>query len=178
MDHSWVLNYFNEFFGTMILILFGNGLVANSFLKVTTGNPGDTKANGGWVLISFSFGFGVMIPAMLFGSIAINPAVTLATAVAGTFPWVQVAPYLFCQVLGAICGQLLVVAIYWPYFRQTTNPELVFACFFTFDHAHNIWNGFVTEVVGTAVMMFVAIGLMPGFRCRPNFRWDHWHLLL
>ena len=74
MAHSWVLNYFNEFFGTMILILFGNGSVANSFLKVTTGNPGDTKANGGWVLISFSFGFGVMIPAMLFGSIAINPA--------------------------------------------------------------------------------------------------------
>ena len=47
MDHSWVLNYFNEFFGTMILILFGNGSVANSFLKGTTGNPGDTKANGG-----------------------------------------------------------------------------------------------------------------------------------
>lgn len=73
------------------------------------------------------------------------------------------------QTVGAICGQLLVVAIYWPYFRQTTNPELVFACFFTFDHAHNIWNGFVTEVVGTAVMMFVAIGLMPGFRLSAQF---------
>lgn len=47
MEHSWMLKYFAEFFGTLILVLFGNGSVANSFLKGTTGNAPDGKANGG-----------------------------------------------------------------------------------------------------------------------------------
>ena len=72
MEHSWMLKYFAEFFGTLILVLFGNGSVANSFLKGTTGNAPDGKANGGWILVAFSFGFGVMLPAMLFGSISGN----------------------------------------------------------------------------------------------------------
>ena len=110
MEHSWMLKYFAEFFGTLIMVMFGNGAVANSFLKGTTGNAHDGKANGGWILIAFSFGFGVMLPAMLFGSISgnhLNPAVTLAQATAGVFPWAQVTPYIISQVLGAICGQLL-----------------------------------------------------------------------
>lgn len=89
MEHTWVLKYFAEFFGTLIMVMFGNGAVANSFLKGTTGNAHDGKANGGWILIAFSFGFGVMLPAMLFGSISgnhLNPAVTLAQATAGVFP--------------------------------------------------------------------------------------------
>ena len=111
MEHSWMLKYFAEFFGTLILVLFGNGSVANSFLKGTTGNAPDGKANGGWILVAFSFGFGVMLPAMLFGSISgnhINPAVTVAQAAAGNFPWSQVAPYIICQLL----KNLLILTLY------------------------------------------------------------------
>ena len=62
-----MLKYFAEFFGTLIMVMFGNGAVANSFLKGTTGNAQDGKATGVWILIAISFGVGVMHPAMLFG---------------------------------------------------------------------------------------------------------------
>ena len=165
MEHSWMLKYFAEFFGTLIMVMFGNGAVANSFLKGTTGNAHDGKANGGWILIAFSFGFGVMLPAMLFGSISgnhLNPAVTLAQATAGVFPWVQVTPYIISQVLGAICGQLLIITIYWPYIKKSTDSNIVFACFATSDCVNSKWNGFISELVGTGVLMFVAIGLYKG----------------
>lgn len=83
MEHTWMMKYFAEFFGTIILVVFGNGAVANSVLTKTGGNSHDGQANGGWLLIAFSFGFGVMLPAMMFGSISgnhLNPAVTLAQA--------------------------------------------------------------------------------------------------
>ncbi|MGQ5708937.1 MIP/aquaporin family protein [Lactobacillus sp. PSON] len=165
MEHTWMAKYFAEFFGTMILVSFGNGSVANSFLKGTTANPEDGKANGGWLLIAFGFGFGAMIPAMLFGSISgnhQNPAVTLAQAFAGTFPWSHVLPYILCQVAGAICGQLLVLAIYWPHIKESTNSDIVFSFFATSDCTGSKWNGFVSELIGTAILMFAAIGLYRG----------------
>ena len=61
---------------------------------------------------------------MMFGPISgnhINPAITIAKAAAGVFPWSHVTQYITAQMLGAIVGQLLVVAIYWPYFKETTN---------------------------------------------------------
>ena len=94
--------------------------------------------------------------------IHINPAVTVAQAAAGNFPWSQVAPYIICQLLGAICGQLLVLAMYWPHFKESTDPDIVFSCFATSDCTNSKWNGFISEVVGTAVLMFVAIGLYKG----------------
>lgn len=165
MEHTWMLKYVAEFFGTLILVVFGNGSVANSVLKGTTANPEDGKANGGWLLIAFGFGFGVMMPAMLFGSISgnhINPAVTIAQATAGAFPWNHVLPYILCQMAGAICGQLLVMAVYWPHFKESTDADAVFASFATSDCTDSKWNGFISELVGTAILMFVAIGLYRG----------------
>ena len=86
------MKYFAEFFGTIILVVLGNGSVANSVLRDTGGNSRDGQANGGWLLIAFGFGFGVMLPAMLFGSISgnhLNPAVTLAQACSGVFPFID-----------------------------------------------------------------------------------------
>lgn len=165
MEHTWMMKYFAEFFGTLILVLFGNGAVANTFLTGTTGDPEDGKANGGWLLIALSFGFGVMIPSMLFGSISgchINPAATIAQACAGIFPWSHVWQYILFQFLGAMCGQLIVLAVYWPHFKKTKNSHIVFSCFSTVDATNNKVNGFVAEAVGTAVLMFVAIGLYRG----------------
>ncbi|AIS08422.1 Glycerol uptake facilitator protein [Lactobacillus sp. wkB8] len=163
MTGSWMTRYFAEFLGTAVFIVFGNGSVANSFLKKTTANGKDGQANGGWIFIALGFGFGVMIPAMMFGSISgnhINPAITIAKAAAGVFPWSHVAQYIIAQMLGAIVGQLLVVVIYWPYFRETTNGEgQIFSCFATGETLNNKLNGFIAEFIGTAILVFTCTGI-------------------
>ena len=107
MDFEWVVKYATEFLGTAILIVLGNGAVANVELKGTKGHQ------SGWLVIAVGYGMGVMIPALMFGNVSgnhINPAFTLGLAVSGYFPWAQVAPYIAAQLLGAIFGQALVVA--------------------------------------------------------------------
>ncbi|KZU53465.1 Glycerol uptake facilitator protein [Lactiplantibacillus plantarum] len=165
MTGSWEARYAAEFFGTLILVLLGNGAVANAFLKNTTGNDDPGLANGGWLLVASGYGLGVMLPAMMFGSISgnhLNPAITIGQAVIGIFPWAHVAPYLIWQFLGAIAGQCLILALYWPHYRQTTDNEAVLGTFATSDHANSQLNGFVTEMVGTAVLIFGAMGLYRG----------------
>ena len=83
---------------TALLIILGNGAVANVELKGTKGHQ------SGWIVIAVGYGMGVMIPALMFGNVSgnhINPAFTLGLAVSGLFPWAQVAPYIIMQVLGA-----------------------------------------------------------------------------
>ncbi|KAF1285023.1 MIP/aquaporin family protein [Lactiplantibacillus plantarum] len=169
MTGSWEARYAAEFFGTLILVLLGNGAVANAFLKNTTGNDDPGLANGGWLLVASGYGLGVMLPAMMFGSISgnhLNPAITIGQAVIGIFPWTHVAPYL--QFLGAIAGQCLILALYWPHYRQTTDNEAVLGTFATSDHANSQLNGFVTEMVGTAVLIFGAMGLYRGMFFHQN----------
>ncbi|WP_103851391.1 MIP/aquaporin family protein [Lactiplantibacillus plantarum] len=169
MTGSWEARYAAEFFGTLILVLLGNGAVANAFLKNTTGNDDPGLANGGWLLVASGYGLGVMLPAMMFGSISgnhLNPAITIGQAVIGIFPWAHVAPYL--QFLGAIAGQCLILALYWPHYRQTTDNEAVLGTFATSDHANSQLNGFVTEMVGTAVLIFGAMGLYRGMFFHQN----------
>ncbi|MFH5807315.1 MIP/aquaporin family protein [Lactiplantibacillus plantarum] len=169
MTGSWEARYAAEFFGTLILVLLGNGAVANAFLKNTTGNDDPGLANGGWLLVASGYGLGVMLPAMMFGSISgnhLNPAITIGQAVIGIFPWTHVAPYL--QFLGAIAGQCLILALYWPHYRQTTDNEAVLGTFATSDHANSQLNGFVTEMVGAAVLIFGAMGLYRGMFFHQN----------
>ena len=83
-----------EFIGTAVMVLLGNGSVANVDLKGTKGNGSD------WLLIAVGYGAGVMIPAMMFGAISgnhINPAFTLGLAASGMFPWSEVLPYIAVQ---------------------------------------------------------------------------------
>ena len=120
MDFSWAIKYATEFLGTAILIILGNGAVANVELKGTKGHQ------SGWLVIAVGYGMGVMIPALMFGNTSgnhINPAFTLALAISGYFPWAHVAPYILAQVLGAIFGQALVVATHRPYYLKTENPN-------------------------------------------------------
>ena len=65
--------------------------------------------------------------------------------------------------LGAIVGQLLVVAIYWPYFKETTNGEgQIFSCFATGETLNNKLNGFIAEFIGTAILVFTCTGIYSG----------------
>ena len=165
MDFSWAIKYATEFLGTAILIILGNGAVANVELKGTKGHQ------SGWLVIAVGYGMGVMIPALMFGNTSgnhINPAFTLALAISGYFPWAHVAPYILAQVLGAIFGQALVVATHRPYYLKTENPNNILGTFSTIsslDHgtpesrkAATI-NGFINEFVGSFVLFFAAMGM-------------------
>ena len=100
MDYPLFTKLAAEFFGTAILMIFGNGSVANVELKNTKGH------HAGWLNIAMGYGFGVMFPVLMFGSVSgahINPAMTIAQAVNGLFPWSDVLPYIVAQLLGALC---------------------------------------------------------------------------
>ena len=169
MDVTWIVKYITEFLGTAILIILGNGAVANVELKGTKGHQ------SGWLVIAVGYGMGVMIPALMFGNVSgnhINPAFTLGLAISGYFPWAQVAPYIIAQVLGAIFGQALVVATHRPYYLKTENPNNILGTFSTISSLDQgtkesrfaaTVNGFVNEFVGSFVLFFAALGMTKNF---------------
>ena len=76
------------------------------------------------------YGFGVMFPVLMFGSVSgahINPAMTIAQAVNGLFPWNEVLPYIVAQLLGALLGQLIVYITYYPHYKETEDAEAILA---------------------------------------------------
>ena len=169
MDFTWAIKYATEFLATALLIILGNGAVANVELKGTKGHQ------SGWIVIAVGYGMGVMIPALMFGNVSgnhINPAFTLGLAVSGLFPWAQVAPYILAQVLGAIFGQALVVVTHRPYYLKTENPNNILGTFSTISSLDNgtkeshfaaTVNGFVNEFVGSFVLFFAALGMTKNF---------------
>ena len=119
MEYSLFTKLAAEFFGTAILMIFGNGSVANVELKNTKGH------HAGWLNIAMGYGFGVMFPVLMFGGVSgahINPAMTLAQAINGLFPWSEVLPYIIAQLLGALLGQLIVYITYYPHYQETEDP--------------------------------------------------------
>ncbi|WP_127849511.1 MIP/aquaporin family protein [Lacticaseibacillus hulanensis] len=145
-----------EFIGTAIMIILGNGSVANVDLKGTKGNGSD------WMLIAVGYGCGVLIPALMFGSISgnhINPAFTIGLAASGLFPWSEVLPYILAQFAGAIVGQLLVVAAYKPHYDMTTNPQHILGTFATINATKSKLNGFVNEFIGSYILFLGALGI-------------------
>ena len=169
MDFTWAIKYATEFLATALLIILGNGAVANVELKGTKGHQ------SGWIVIAVGYGMGVMIPALMFGNVSgnhINPAFTLGLAISGLFPWAQVAPYILAQVLGAIFGQALVVATHRPYYLKTENPNNILGTFSTISSLDQgtkesrfaaTVNGFVNEFIGSFVLFFAALGLTKNF---------------
>jgi glycerol uptake facilitator protein len=157
---SWMLKYVTEFIGTAFLIILGNGAVANVDLKGTKGFA------SGWMTIAWGYGCGVMIPALMFGHISgnhINPAFTIGLAVAGYFPWAHVVQYIIAQILGAMVGQLVVVAVYKPFYDKTTEKNHILGTFSTIDNAGTRLNGFLNEFFGSFVLFFGALCLTKNF---------------
>ena len=169
MDFTPAIKYATEFLGTAILIILGNGAVANVELKGTKGHQ------SGWLVIAVGYGMGVMIPALMFGNVSgnhINPAFTLGLAVSGLFEWGQVVPYIIAQVSGAIFGQALVVAAHRPYYLKTENPNNILGTFSTISNVDDgtkesriaaTVNGFINEFVGSFVLFFAAMAMTKNF---------------
>ena len=154
MEYSTFVKLAAEFFGTAILMIFGNGAVANVELKNTKGH------HAGWLNIAMGYGFGVMIPVLMFGAVSgahINPAMTIAQAVNGLFDWSLVLPYIIAQLLGAAAGQLVVYITYYPHYKDTENANAILGTFCTTDAHNDRINYFVNEFFGTLVLVFGAL---------------------
>ena len=152
----------SEFLGTMVLILFGDGVVAMVKL-FGTGVPGEV-VNGGFTNITLGWGLAVMLgvyTARRSGA-HINPAVTLAFAVSRDFPWRKVIPYSLAQVAGAFVAAALIFLNYHPAFMKV-DPNLettasVFATFPAFPEAPMA--GFIDQVLGTALLVFLILAIV------------------
>ncbi|MVN77761.1 MIP family channel protein [Hymenobacter sp. HMF4947] len=139
-----------EFIGTAVLILLGDGVVANVILKDTKGH------NGGWIAITTAWALAVYVGVVLAGPVSgahLNPAVTLGLALAGKFSWALVPSYVAAQMLGGALGAFLVWLLYKDHFDRTPEPGLKLAVFCTGPAIRNHANNFINEVIGTLVLM-------------------------
>jgi glycerol uptake facilitator protein len=146
--------FWGELIGTAILILLGDGVVANVLLKNTKGyNSGWIVITAGWSMAVFS---GVLVSAAASGA-HLNPAVTLGLAAAGKFHWNDVPMYILAQLLGAGLGSFLVWLQYKPHFDITENADLKLAVFCTGPQIRGIWSNIISEVLGTFVLVFAVL---------------------
>src|SRR5207244_4818537 len=151
-----------EFIGTLILILFGNGVVAMVVL-FGSGTPGEI-VNGGYTNITLGWGLAVTMGIYVAGKISgahLNPAVTLSLAVFRRFPWGKVVPYWIAQTAGAFVAAALVYWNYLPAFRQvdpllerTAGVFTTFPAFRAFPQA-----GFLDQVIGTGLQVQVVLAI-------------------
>jgi glycerol uptake facilitator protein len=150
-----------EIIGTAILMLFGSGVVANVVLNKTKGN------SSGWIVITWGWAMGVFIAVFTVGQFSgahINPAVTVGLATAGLFDWNMVFPYILAQVFGGFLGSSFVWLAYKDHFEATEDGPTKLAIFSTAPEIRNYSSNFMTEVIGTFILIFGVLYIAaPGF---------------
>lgn len=142
---------FAEFIGTLLLVLLGNGVVANVVLAKTKGE------NGGLVMIALGWAMAVFIAVFCtaaYSGAHLNPAVTLALAVTGKFPWDQVVGYIFAQMLGGMTGALLVWLIYRKHFDSTSDQKKKLSAFCTGPAIRGLTANLASEIAATFVLVY------------------------
>ena len=142
--------YVAEFIGTMLLILFGNGVVANVLLKRTKGN------DAGWIVIAAGWGVAVYIGAFCsneYSGAQLNPAVTLALMLQGVETLSTGAGYMFAQFAGAMVGAILVYLFYREHFHVTSAADAKLACFSTAPNIRKSGQAFFCEMIGTFALI-------------------------
>jgi glycerol uptake facilitator protein len=156
-----VSNFGAEVIGTALLILLGNGVVAAVLLH-------SSKAeNSGWIVITFGWGMAVMVAVYAVGQYdgaQLNPAVTLAFAIKGLshggIAWSTVPARIAGEFVGAFIGATLVWAAYYVHWAPTEDAGAKLACFSTGPAIRNPAANFVTEVIGTFVLVFGVMGIV------------------
>ena len=145
-----------ELIGTMILILLGDGVVANVLLEKSKAQ------NSGWIVITAGWGFAVAIAVYTTGWISgahINPAVTIGLASIGAVPAGQVPMYLIGQFIGAFIGGVLVWLMFLPHWAATENADLKLAVFSTGPAIRNTGANLLSEIIGTAMLLIGVLGI-------------------
>ncbi|MFO0980024.1 MAG: MIP/aquaporin family protein [Planctomycetaceae bacterium] len=151
--------YFAEFLGTTVLLLLGDGVVANVVLSKTKGH------GAGWIVITFGWAMAVFVGVALVGDISgahLNPAVTVGMAVAGKLPATDVAGYVIAQMLGAMTGATLVWAMYRHHFAVTADPDAKLGVFCNAPAIRTMPENILSEVLGTGVLVLAALMMVAG----------------
>lgn len=152
-------HFIGEFFGTMLLLIMGCGVVANVLLHQSKGQ------HGGWIVITFGWAMGVFVGVYtavhLGGSGHLNPAVTIALAFFKDFDKTLILPYILAQVAGAFTGSVIVWLAYKQHFDVSTDKELIRAVFCTSPAIRSPKYNVATEGIGTFVLLFGALALSP-----------------
>src|SRR3712207_5871143 len=167
-----------ELLGTMLLVILGDGVVANVVLKKTKGH------GSGWIVITTGWALGVVIPVFIFNAVSgahFNPAVTIALAATGKFPATKVVSYLVAQILGGILGGIIVWIFYKDHFDATEDKIAKLGVFCTIPEIRNTVSNFISEFIGTFVLVFGILGIANtrseerrvGKECRS--RWSPYH---
>ncbi|WP_066395392.1 MIP/aquaporin family protein [Neobacillus mesonae] len=142
--------FVGELIGTMILIVFGAGIGAGSSLKKSYSN------NPGWIVVTLAWGLAVTMGVFAVGSISgahLNPAVTIALAINGDFPWTEVPGYILAQMLGAIIGAALIYVHYLPHWKETDDPAVKLGVFSTSPAIPNTFANLFSEIFGTFILL-------------------------
>ncbi|MBS0615558.1 MAG: aquaporin family protein [Verrucomicrobia bacterium] len=149
--------FLGELIGTMLLVLLGNGSVANVLLMKSKGH------GGGWIVITAGWGFAVAISVYVVGWMSgghLNPAVTLGFCLAKKTAWDLFFVYIGAQMLGAIIGAVLVWLAYFPHWQKTLDSHAKLLCFSTSPAIKRpLWN-LLCEVIGTAVLLLGVLGVL------------------
>src|SRR4030095_5380190 len=149
--------FLGEFIGTMLLIIMGDGVVANVVLNKTKGN------NSGWIVITFGWAMavflGVYVSTSLGGSGHLNPAVTIAMAAFSDFDSSLLPTYILAQFAGAITGAIIVCLAYKQHFDSTDNKDGKLAVFCTAPAIRGRFYNLITEIIGTFVLGFGALAM-------------------
>ncbi|RKQ58060.1 glycerol uptake facilitator protein [Vogesella indigofera] len=148
---------FGEFIGTALLVLLGNGVVANVILKGTKGH------NSGLIVIAFGWAMAVFVGVFSVAAISgahLNPAVTVALAVAGKFAWADAPGYIAAQMLGGMAGALLMWLIYRDHFDHTDCADTKLAVFCTGPAIRSTGGNLLSEVLATFVLVFAILSMV------------------
>ncbi len=140
-----------EAIGTMLLILLGNGVVANVILKDTKGH------GGGWIVITVGWALGVFAGVIVAGPYSgahLNPAVTFGLALEGSFEWAKVPSFMLAQVLGAAIGATIVWIFYHGHYKATPDGDTKMATFCTSPAIRKWPVNLFSEMIGTFVLIF------------------------
>jgi glycerol uptake facilitator protein len=146
--------FFAEFFGTAMIIVFGGGVVSNVVLNKTKGN------NSGWIVITFGWAVGVFTGVLIAAPISgahLNPAVTIALVLANKFSLSLAPLYITAQLLGAMFGAFLVWLAYKKHFDVTDDGDAKLAVFCTAPNIRSYRHNIITEIIGTYVLALAVL---------------------
>lgn len=149
-----------EFLGTTLLIVLGDGVVANVLLNKSKGQ------GSGWIVITTGWALAVFVGVAAVARISgahLNPAISIGLAAVGAFPWQEVPGYIVAQIGGAIAGAVIVWLAYLPHWKETPDGELKRAVFCTAPAIRNIPANITCEIIGTFVLMFGVLTMKGAF---------------
>ncbi|MBI3851731.1 MAG: aquaporin family protein [Verrucomicrobia bacterium] len=158
-----------ELIGTMMLVILGDGVVANVLLNKSKGQ------NSGWIVITAGWAFGVTVGVYSVNSISgahLNPAVTIGLAAIGKFAWSSVPGYVVAQMIGGFLGGTIVWLAYLPHWEETKDQSFKLAVFCTIPAIRKLPMNLLTEIIGTFVLVLGVLAILSPSNLKPNSGFD------